>query len=108
MEPQSIGMQTSETKSSLARLHFVLPSPIFVGWCRNTFQPPTRCHDGGAAYTLVSDDLALGVYRAAESKGFATTLRQDIFEVPQVFSDCGERGSALQNVQGLLLPVVQI
>ena len=44
------------------------------------------CHDGGAAYTLVSDDLALGLYRAAESKGFVTTLRQDIFEVPQVFS----------------------
>ena len=36
--------------------------------------------------------VLLGVYRAAESKGFATTLRQDIFEVPHVFSDPLLRG----------------
>ena len=49
------------------------------------------CHDGGAAYTLVIDDFVLGLYRAAESKGFATTLRQDIFEVPGLQRSVAER-----------------
>ena len=43
--------------------------------------------DGGAAYTLVSDEFALALYRAAEGKGFATTLRQDLVEMPQLESD---------------------
>ena len=38
--------------------------------------------NGGATFTIVSEELSHALYRASESKGLATTLRQDLIELP--------------------------